>query len=93
MLAQSARHALAFVYNEGRSSQWNLFEADTTAALAVGDAVHHEVQPPVLLRDLLVDGFDLGIVANVALEQQRVLQRRRQLGEVFAEALVLVGKD
>ena len=30
-----ARHALAFVYNEGRSSQWNLFEADTTAALAV----------------------------------------------------------
>ena len=30
-----ARRALAFVYTEGRSSQWNQFEADATAALAV----------------------------------------------------------
>lgn len=30
-----SRHALAFVYNEGRSSQWNQFEADSTAAIAV----------------------------------------------------------
>jgi hypothetical protein len=30
-----ARRALVFVYSEGRSSQWNLFEADATAAIAV----------------------------------------------------------
>jgi hypothetical protein len=30
-----ARRALAFVYSEGRSSQWNQFEADATAAIAV----------------------------------------------------------
>lgn len=30
-----ARHALTFVYDEGRSSQWNQFEADATTAITV----------------------------------------------------------
>ncbi len=48
---QSDRPALAFVYNEGRSSQWNQFEADSTAAIAaslfgiLGDQLANERDP------------------------------------------------
>jgi hypothetical protein len=98
-----ARRAMTFVYNEGRSSQWNQFEADTTAAIALSvfgtlcDQLANENDPttgrviPVTNTAFNADGFwstGIGIVTPHRAQQALVTTRLQQVFPAHDPALI-----
>ncbi len=100
---QPDRHALAFVYNEGRSSQWNQFEADSTAAIVVslfgilGEQLANERDPVTgnakVLTNAALDADifwskGIGIVTPHRAQQALVTTRLQQVFPTQDPALI-----
>ncbi len=98
-----SRQALTFVYNEGRSSQWNQFEADTTAAIAfslfgiLGDQLANERNPvtgnAIAVTNTAFNAADfwatgIGIVTPHRAQQALVTTRLQQVFPDHDPALI-----